>query len=440
MQLTDNYNRQKFKMAISFFVLAGLLIFIASYNENVRLYTIFMVGFTFLSIFIDPILPICINICSSPIALEMNARISLLLNVISVMVAFFDYVLKYKVILRKDCLFVLGATIGVLLCVICGQDVAVVTGFLQLMLLTWYLISTKAYTKNKNSLFLLAFILAGVFMLISILLQITNNTATLLWGNRLTFNGSVRTLSSALAVPMYYCCVKLLLPQNKSVSLLRKILIFIVLAVMSYILILTYSRGVIISLLIAIFYLVASQIKKMTSKKMVFYILLFGLAAYLLTQMDIDGELMTSGLSSGSGRMDIWSFFFERMESRGFFGLLVGFGPGDINRITAGTVMSGAYAHSTLLDYVFSYGIIGVCLLGYMLIRSFLIAKKTRDPMIMGLLILTISLYSTHGNSANYAFHLLLGLVYSLSAEHLTSKRANDELAEGQKTQEKGIL
>lgn len=435
MQLTDNFNRPKHKMAIVYFVLVELLIFVASYYENVQLYTLFMVGFTLLSIFIDPILPICINICSSPIALEMNAMITVAINVIAVSVAFFEHtlILKRGMIAIQDFLFILGAALGILLSIVFGQNAAVHTGLLQLILLLWYLVSTRIYVRKNNYLLLVAFILAGVFMLINILIQMATDSTTLLWGYRLSYNGSVRTLSSALAVPIYYLCTKLLLPQKKSISFALKILIFLALVVMSYILILTYSRGVMISLLIAIFYLLISQIKKMTYGRMGFYILFLGVSTYLLMQMEIDSELMLSGLSSGSGRIDIWRFFFERIKTRGFVGYLVGFGPGDINRITFGTIMSGAYAHSTLFDYIFSYGIIGAFILGYLIVRSFVIARKSQDPRIMGLLILTIALYSTHGNSANYAFHLLLGLVYSLSAEQIQSKRANNELTESQK-------
>ena len=184
----------------------------------------------------------------------------------------------------------------------------------------------------------------------------------------------------------------------------------------------TYSRGVLIAVFLAVIVSVLPKFRYMSTKQIILLFVVVFVMVGFFSNAEIDTDFMLSGLSTGSGRTEIWSFFFDKMDEGGIFTYLFGFGPGDILRISSGTSYDGLYSHSTILDYIFSYGFFGFCLLLYMLLRSLSVAIKSRNSKILGLVILTIFVYSTHGNSANLNFHVLIGLAYSLSVFSIKNK------------------
>lgn len=418
-------------VSLFFLIVASTLISLAGFFENDFLYTIFRLGFTCVGLLIDPLLPLCIGVATAPMALETSAAVSIGLRCISTIPAFFVYTRgKYGGILVKELMFVVVAGVLMLLSFAFGVQAQLTTAVLQVMTLMTYVTVSRAYIKDKNTLISTAIILMGAYVSCTVLIQLVTDSAIILANKRLTFEGSVRALSNALAFPIFVIFGKLILPKKEKLGIGKLCLLILTLLLMVGLLVATYSRGVLIAVIVAVAYLVLAQFRHLSLRQMFVYVVVFSVVAAFLLNVRLDTDLILTGISDGNGRFEIWSFFFEKMGQNGLLGYLFGLGPGDILRISQGTVQDGMYSHSVLLDYIFSYGILGGCLLVYMIGRAFIAAVKSKDSMSIGLLILTVTAYATHGNASSEDFHILLGLVYSMAnLQFIRKARSQDNAA-----------
>ena len=414
---------------ICYIAITSTIIAVAGFLHNDLVYSVTNILFSVIGLFFDPLIPLCISIATAPLSLETSSYIAIGLKGVITFPALYVYIRGKSGGIRKDdFLLIFSATLLILLSFLFGTEARLITAILQIMTIMCYVVSTRTYRNNHTDLIFISFLLSGLLMAFAVTIQITTGSAVTLWGTRLTYNGSVRTLSSALAFPIFVTLSHLFLPREKKFGAWKFSLIIITLIAMVSLLIATYSRGVIISIVVASAYVLLSQFHHLKLKQMIIYIIMFIIAAIAVLNAELDTGMMFHGISDGSGRTYIWRFFFEKIREKGLLGYLFGFGPGDILRISKGTVYDGYYSHSVLLDYIFSYGLVGLSVLTFFLFRSLRVVIRSKNPLHMGLLILTVMLYATHGNSASMEFHLLLGLVYSLAMSQIQKTKRITEM------------
>ena len=411
-----------FLSAISVYFFSGL-----HYTEFCKFLMLFL---CLVGLLVDPIVPLCINIAVDPLGISFSTVISVLFWLVRIVPPFFAYVFDKKgQIKTKYVFFLLSTFLLFLISYILGMNSDLSTVVIQMFVLIVFLIVSQIHQKETLYMIYFSFILAGLLISFLVFCQLITGSAIKLWGYRLTYNGSVRTLSSALAIPLFYFFIQLIVPTNSKTNIGVNFLFICILLCISALLILTYSRGVIISVLVALLYIIITQLRKVNLK------LILGLAfsilvvAIVLNNVEIN-DAMFEGLASGNGRTGLWNFFWVKMKEGGAVRCLFGFGPGDLTRIAENTNYGGFYAHSVLFDYLFSYGIVGFLLLLMMGLNIFLKLIKTKSTLLMALYMLTALLYLTHGNALNLHFHVLLGLCNSLALQNSKEILARNILGE----------
>lgn len=85
--------------------------------------------------------------------------------------------------------------------------------------------------------------------------------------------------------------------------------------------------------------------------------------------------------------------------------VLFGVGPGRISRISN----IGYYAHSTILDYFFSYGLVGLFL--FLCFELIVLKSLFYNKIVFVIAATFLMTYSTHGSAANIEMFLLQGIL-----------------------------
>ncbi len=413
----SNGKMQREWKKILYTLIAGSIIFLAAEIHNDRLYTITSLAFYVIGAFIDPIIPLCLNIIISPVALPTNTIINMFIMCIIALPAIFVYLLnKNKYINKQDLLIILYVCLFLGLSTILGYQTNYVTAIVQLFAILQYTIVCNINNESKNYLIYFSLILSGVLIAITVILQLIDGSAIFLHGgDRLTYDGSVRTLSTALSLPIYYLLSRYILPQKKRLGIFKEIVLFIIMIVMAGLLILTYSRGVLISVIIAVSYIIFVRKSSISVKQLLSYFILFVGLILLIVNIDIDTDLLFHNITNGNGRTEIWRTYFKRLSESGPLNFIWGFGPGESQRIIVGTQFDGYYVHSAILDYFFSFGLLGLGFFVFMIVRGFIQAKKHGNIFAQGLLILTILVFATSNIASSMQMHVMLALVYSTS-------------------------
>jgi hypothetical protein len=128
--------------------------------------------------------------------------------------------------------------------------------------------------------------------------------------------------------------------------------------------------------------------------------------------MDLNVGLLTTNASM-FGRLNIWSFYLEKLFDSGIHRILFGFGPGVSLRITEGTYLAGQYAHSSILDYVFTYGVCGGVIVINLITQALKRVKETKSILCGGLLVLCLLMFFPFGTCQLLSFHMMLALTSS---------------------------
>lgn len=167
----------------------------------------------------------------------------------------------------------------------------------------------------------------------------------------------------------------------------------------------TYSRGVLLAVVVSISFVLLTMVK---NRRFVVFFIIAAVAAlfYYELPLQVNTERMFSNIEGGNGRTDIWMNFYEIMKSQGFMRLLLGCGTMGLSTLT----LNGTYAHSAILDYFFAFGILGFIFIIYILVTITVALVKAKDWYYTGLMILTFFMYVPHGTHNDFQFLLLLGL------------------------------
>lgn len=249
---------------------------------------------------------------------------------------------------------------------------------------------------------------------------LTGNFSVFNEGESLSFLDNAKALSTAIA-PLCYFAVFFIFSKIENKPKTYIIIASLVALFVLSLIILTYSRGVMLALIGAVGYLIISRSKKNRGKSILMLTCIF-LGIYFLTSiMSISNDRIFDNVEGGNGRTDIWMSFYGQMKSHDC--MLFGFGPGSTKEIS----LTGYYSHSAILDYLFCYGYAGFL---YIILFIYIVGKdlfKSENSFYMSLFILNIMMFFPHGSSLSHMFIFINGICLGqamltrIQAPHKTS-------------------
>lgn len=376
-----------------------------------------LVGVTFLLSFFYSFkrasLALALIIVSNPIIGELaSGFLQVVLYLPLLATLFFRALSKSSYFFKAFALFVVS------ICVVCfsfffGYKTDLITFALQIITMTLFFSMIVVFGPQDVPIIVFSFICSGLIVLCFIFMgEIENSMAV----GRLLFGDSIKTLSFICAIPLsfylysYMGNLSLFGNNNLKWSGLLKLCVMIVLFSA---LLMTLARGVLLSLiggsLLMLFFT-----KRSTGK--LFYYLFIAAIVMLVFQFVTDMDLfrmehLTSfdEYSTGNGRTEIWADYINKMSQMGGQYVLFGTGPGNIERISN----SGFYAHSTILDYYFSYGLFGFLI--FTIVEILIMVKTFNKENIIPFIVVVTFLfaYSSHGGAANMQFFILQATMFA---------------------------
>ena len=389
-------------------------LFLPSYESMVSL------GLIVTLLFVSADLSVCIYICSIVLQVEYSDTHTRILLVLICFILLYS-IIREKLIKKLFPLFLPCILFGItsFFSTLLGYQTALMN-YLFVVNQLLLVLGITYYSRKPSSIILLSFVVSGLCLCLYVSYQYITGNASMFMGS-LVFGdgeeaGQVKSLAIGVVVPAYVFLYNLLYSKD---GFLKKIVYSFIILVCIGVIVLTYSRGVLLSFGAALSFLILNYFKSKLSLLRIFLLAAGAvLVGYMLLQLDIDEEKMFENIEGGHGRTDIWGFYLSKLKNEGFLGILFGLGPGDSKRITEGTLYSGFYSHSVFLDYFFSCGVFGLFfilyILGYTAKRLF----KGGNIFCLGFLLLITLMFSTHGTSTNALFHGLLaicigGLLYN---------------------------
>ena len=246
-------------------------------------------------------------------------------------------------------------------------------------------------------------------VIVSILLiQLLDGSLSLYWG-RLALNGNVRDLANYIAVPTFMAAMSLLVKGKRN----RKLLVdFAILCICIFIALATSSRGVLLSVFVAVLAYYLFSERGHSYKKVLTVSVIALLTVFLANCVSSLGYFNTERIlvdenGGFNGRTEIWGDYLD-YEFSNFNTALFGFGPGEIAKMD----MNGHYSHSLFMDWLFSYGSVGMFVLAIILIRIIHLLLSSKSKFRLSLFLLSCFLFSTHGVITNDMFYILVGVSY----------------------------
>lgn len=372
------------------------------------------VAVMFFGFFFDRILPVCVYIPTIVFntQLGMMQYPALAILLMSCLVGYLECENKTKNNKWTQMFFV---CFFVAVSVYFGYKSNVVTGVITLVSVFSFYCFSDIFQNKNSKLVEFSLFVSGIVMTVFVLRQIINGSASYLWGIRLTFEESVRTLANAVAFSIFYAFCKLAVIKNEKSALSSKIFYLVVFAAGAYVLFMTYSRGVLLSVGAACALSVLFTLKKISAKHVIGLLAVIIFAVFWIGSMDIDTSLLGHNATTGNGRIQLWTYFVNDMFREGIIRTVFGYGPGEFTRVSQNSPFTGLYAHSLYVDALFSFGFLGFIYLMNMVLKVMKCSFATKDAYVIGFTVLTFLMYVSHGISSGYQFYLMLGLCFALA-------------------------
>ncbi len=384
-----------------YLLLACTAVYLLSKMGNAYIAGIGVIIFSIIGLGRNRFMPISIWICVYFLNITIPGNLQLLLWGIS-----FIPLYKTKFYFKDFALFVV-ATVFFSLSYYLGVNSDRTSLFMQIFAVVSYImIFSEVSDESTAKLIFSSFIIAAGIVTFDTLMTLVMNPQ-MLAGQRLTYNNSVRALANILTLPLYLfgysICANNSIYQKYKKSVITGTVVF------SILLLLTYSRGNIIALVIVLglvsLYLLPQRFNRVL---VLLVIVMVGVMMIAVTET-VNIEFLTNS-DTATARVDIWSFYIEKVISGGWKRIVFGYGPGDIRRLFSGEYLSRYYAHSTFFDYFFSYGLIGVSIVLTMVLFSIREISKYKSIFNRGLLFLVIIMFIPFGTCQHLGFHVLIAL------------------------------
>lgn len=269
------------------------------------------------------------------------------------------------------------------------------------------LVIAQVVVDSDDKLILRAVLLAAIIMTVitGYLYAIGDLSIYTEYSGRLMYNGNVKDLATAIVIPVIFTFDKLMdykNLRNKSEMLFYGVVLGLCLAI----LLLTYARGVLIGLVVAVFALVITYSKNVSFSRVLIFAIIAFLLLRLVASLQLNTNVMFENIEGGDGRTDIYLSFIKYMEEIGGSALVWGLGTGSI------TYVAGGNPHSVILAHYFFFGIFGALFILYILGKVFikLMHYRVSAPFYFALFLQTIVMYSAHGTYSDPRFWLTIGL------------------------------
>ena len=340
-------------------------------------------------------------------SIQVDSKIAMLLWFISTIPFFLSKKRKTK----KDLLFLTLFILIILLSTFFGLKTNWNTALIQIFLVVCFINISSIESKKEEEYIFKTITYSGLMIGILTIIQLLQGNAYFQY-NRLSYNGNIRQLANAITIPIYYSFTKIITlndiiikkPGNK------KIMNIIIFSVLIALLMLSGSRGNILALIITMLYLIIKIMKKRNIKTYFSILLILILAFLVLSNLNLDFSVLLNS-TTAEERTKIWTYYFNEVFNYGPLRAVFGFGPGLLKRVATESIFQNYYAHSTIFDYFFTFGLSGLVIIGYMIIKALLNAFLNKCNLFyQGLFLLTIFMFLPFGTCNNLLFHVLLGL------------------------------
>ena len=298
----------------------------------------------------------------------------------------------------------------VLLSYFFGYEPDTVMFLLQVFSMSMFYVVWQTFNKQDVPIVVWGYILSA---LVAIGYMSTGGLEAVTVTGRLSLGEHVKIVAFICAVPfvfILYPFIGRLYMFSNLAKYRYKIVDILLLIVLMLTIFMTLARGLMVAIAIGVLLLMMFLRKK---KSIFFLLLIIMVAIYSFMYIESLDMFRTERMfayeeyESGNGRTEIWLHYINKIFDMGGQYILFGTGPGNIERISN----MGYYAHSTILDYFFSYGIMGIItfLIIEYLINLKLLKSANKIPFAISMTFLLA--YATHGGAANLTLYLIQALM-----------------------------
>lgn len=368
------------------------------------------IGLSILMLYYNRAIALGIPIVSSPLMAIYSTGFFQIAVYVPFIVCCFWLIARHKITAKGTAPLFLSI-LYVFLTYLGGYEADGVNMLLQMVCLLMFYVVFNMFSPHELPVIIWSYICCSLMIIAYIF---TGGLDAFSGEGRLSFGEGSKTLAMVCAIPLafvlYTTMSKKALFANYK-SFFFRIVTIALIPILLMTIMATGARAVLLAFWVGIILNHFSQgggVKKFIPLAAV--ILLAYVAFNFITELDIfrmERFLAFEEYSSGNGRTDIWSHYFNKMSEMGIETVLFGAGPGNIIRISN----IGYYAHSTFLDYYFCYGLVGFAMLCICEYKSFkfMYDKNQLIPMIVVATIFICN--TTHGSAANTGFFMLQALM-----------------------------
>ncbi len=393
-------------------IAAGIILWAAFIFGNSQTYVYLHLAFAFLGLLIDPCMPLIINIICVPIIVSKSSYIAIALLLMNIVPLFWKFIIARQHNMDRRAFFIIVIPLCLFLfSYLSGTSTSLFYYCKHIISIANLAIIGIYFDKDQSHDILRAFLVSGFLMLGYVAITLITGRMIYINSIRLTFEGNVRNLATALVVPGLYYFSKIF-SEGRERLLKRAVYIGLTFLFVG-VHVLTYSRGSLLAVAVGMIIVFLPQLKNVSFGKFMLISMIVIATFYGISHMNVNTELMMGNLAGGNGRTTKWSDLFQQMKNNGWVKVLFGFGPGDTARIF------GYYAHSTIMDYLFGYGIIGFCYLLIVLIYALVIDLRSKNVFAIGLFVTSILCFLPYGDAANVQFHVLVGIAIAIGRNTL---------------------
>lgn len=288
-----------------------------------------------------------------------------------------------------------------------GYQTKITVALLMLTILfvvTVLLNSEKSATNQDIATIALGFICKAISLVAFLIIEISKGHNILLYG-RLNFFGDIKPIAIAAMIPLLMLVCSKIENHRLFDSQKMPMIDYLLIVLFSGTIIMTAARGVIFAGIVSIFIFLLVTKRKITGfiKFIPFVIVVFLLVSYFLNSSDLRisrlFDFESQEYATMNGRTDIWKSYLSVFTNGGILRILFGFGPGDSARL----ISESFYAHSTFLDLLVSYGVIGFVVMFCAELKLFKEAIRAKDSILLILMIFMVVAEISHGTSANFS-------------------------------------
>lgn len=414
--LVNQRGLSPFKLIIFFYSLFTLFVYSFGFTTVLQLWTTLPI---FIFSMINPILGISAWVSTIFVETQL-LNFTVVLKIILLELGLVYHFLRKKDLKIDNTIFflVLLLVISSSLSVLFGRDISLNIAVLYLTVIILFLFINIFFTKEMLHILFYSLVINGLMMVIIIILNYIQDPNSVLLYGRISFDGSIRTVANNLILPLYVLLSTMILNNNMVNPIKNNLLRTALLVLFSMIFLLTISRGSIFALILALGIIIILKGKiKMRYLIMIPLLWLSGVAYFLDSNTFRMSRIVEIDWTLNS-RTNLYSETFNKFFDLNIFNIMFGTGPGGFDWLLSDTAYFDFYVHSVFLSILIEYGMLGFILITSIILMILISSITKRDYFNIGVSVLMIASFATHGVSATPMFWLILGISCVLLKSH----------------------